>query len=152
MLMFLKLLALGLTAIILIPSGAHFFELAAKIGLGREDYFTVQQIYRGWALFAVPIFAAILANGALFWALRRTDTVAAWSAMASALLIAVTLVIFFIWIFPGNQATDNWTTQPTDWEALRRNWEYGHATNAVIVFIALLLTGRATAVQAVPLT
>ena len=32
---------------------------------------------------------------------------------------------------------------PDNWEALRRKWEYGHAANALIVFAALLATGRA---------
>src|SRR5215207_7522778 len=64
--MFLKLVALGLTALILVPSGGHLFELPGKINLSREAYFTVQQIYAGWAWFAVAIGAAILANGALF--------------------------------------------------------------------------------------
>ncbi len=32
---------------------AHLLELPNKIGLSREDYFTVQAIYRGWALLGV---------------------------------------------------------------------------------------------------
>ena len=32
---------------------------------------------------------------------------------------------------------------PDDWEALRRRWELGHAANALVVFAALLATGRA---------
>ena len=46
----LKILALILTAIILVPSGAHLFELPGKINLDREAYFIVQGIYYGWAL------------------------------------------------------------------------------------------------------
>lgn len=141
--MFLKLLTLALTALILVPSGAHFFELPAKIGMEQADYFTVQAIYAGWALFAIPIFAAIAANGFLSWSLRPLDLAASRWALASALLIGLTLAIFFIWIFPGNQATANWTEAGADWETLRRNWEYGHAANAVITFAALLATGRA---------
>lgn len=142
--MILKLLTLALTALILIPGGAHLFELPAKLRMAESDYFTVQAIYAGWALFAFAIFAAIAANGFLYWSLRRTDRTAARWALASALLIFLTLAIFFIWVFPGNQATANWTSIPANWETLRRNWEYGHAVNAVITFIALLATGRAT--------
>ena len=32
---------------------AHLFELPNKIHLSREDYLTVQQIYRGWALLGI---------------------------------------------------------------------------------------------------
>lgn len=141
--MLLKLVALALTALILIPSGAHLFELPGKIDLDRDAYFTVQGIYAGWAWFAVPIFAAILANGALFLVERRRDPAAARAALLSSALIVLSLIVFFIWVFPGNQATANWTEMPDNWEALRRKWEYGHAANALIVFAALLATGRA---------
>jgi len=141
--MFLKLVALGLTALILVPSGGHLFELPGKINLSREAYFTVQQIYAGWAWFAVAISAAILANGALFVSEHRRDRIAARAALISSALIVVTLVIFFIWVFPANQATSNWTTIPDSWAELRRHWEYGHAANALILFAALLATGRA---------
>ncbi|MBX3571330.1 MAG: DUF1772 domain-containing protein [Mesorhizobium sp.] len=143
--MFLKLTTLALTALIAIPGGAHLFELPGKIGLGQDDYFTVQGIYAGWAWFGVPMIAAILANVALGvseWGLDRTASV---SAFVAASLIAISLGVFFLFVFPGNQATANWTETPENWEALRRSWEYGHAANAVIVFAALLATGRAIA-------
>jgi len=91
----------------------------------------------------VPIGAAILANGALFLAEHRRDRSAARAALISSALIVVTLVNFFVWVFPANQATSNWTTIPDSWAELRRHWEYGHAANALILFAALLATGRA---------
>ena len=144
----LRILALTLTALVLVPNGAHLFELPGKIGLDRESYFIVQGIYAGWALFGVPLLAAILANGALSVALRRRDSAAARWALASAVLIASSLVVFFLWIFPANQATANWTQKPEDWEILRRQWEYSHAVGAGLYFVALsaltlsLLVGR----------
>lgn len=141
--MLLKLTALALTAIILIPSGAHFFELAHKMALDRDDYFTVQGIYAGWAWFAVPIFGAIVAHVALYVRERRRDPSSAGYALIAGSLIVVTLAIFFGFIFPGNQATANWTQMPENWRELRTAWEYGHATNAVILLAAILATGRA---------
>jgi Domain of unknown function (DUF1772) len=140
-----RVLALVLTAIVLVPSGAHLFELPGKIGLDRDAYFVVQGIYAGWALFGMPTFAAILANGALFVALRRREPSAARWALASAVLIVVSLVVFFTWTFPANQATANWTQKTEHWEALRREWEYSHAANAVIVFSAFIATAMAAA-------
>jgi hypothetical protein len=35
--------------------------------------------------------------------------------------------------------TDNWTLQPENWEALRRQWEYSHAVNAGVTFLAFCL-------------
>lgn len=140
----LRYLALVLTAIILIPSGAHFFELPGKIGLDQQSYFIVQGIYAGWALFAVPIFAAIAANVALYFADRRAHPRSAPGALVSAALIVISLGVFFAFVFPANQATVNWTAQPDNWETLRRNWEYGHAAGALLVFGALLATMTAT--------
>jgi hypothetical protein len=59
-------------------------------------------------------------------------------ALASSLLIAANLAIFFVWTFPTNQATNNWTVVPKNWSALRIQWEYSHAANAVVTFAALV--------------
>jgi hypothetical protein len=51
-------------------------------------------------------------------------------------LIAVNLVIFAIWTLPVNRATQNWTIQRDDWQTLRNQWEYSHAANAGVTFLA----------------
>jgi hypothetical protein len=51
--------------------------------------------------------------------------------------MAGTLAIFFAWTYPANQATADWTAIPADWAELRRQWEYSHATNAILTFLAL---------------
>lgn len=140
----LRFLAVVSTAIILVPSAAHLFELPGKIGLDEKAYFTVQGIYAGWSQFGIPIFAAIFLNAALAFAERRRDAAAARWSLASAVLIALSLVTFFTWVFPGNVATKNWTSPTGNWTALRSHWEYGHAAGAVIVFLALLATCMAT--------
>ncbi|WP_274425235.1 DUF1772 domain-containing protein [Chelativorans sp. YIM 93263] len=134
--------ALQLTVIILIalsfvPSGAHLIELPNKITLDREAYFTVQQIYRGWALFGIPLFAA-LSTSLILAVLSRSEGLPFLYASASFILVLVSLITFFTWIFPANQATENWTTIPENWEALRRQWEYTHAVNAVMMLAALV--------------
>lgn len=55
-------LAVILTALALVPSGAHIAELPNKLSLDHDQYFVVQQLYRGWALFGVVIIAALLVN------------------------------------------------------------------------------------------
>jgi hypothetical protein len=132
----LRLLAVLLTALALVPSAAHLFELPNKIGLGREQYFTVQAIYRGWILFAIVVSGALAANASLAIALRARRRPFG-SAAAAALLIAATLAVFFVWTFPANQATADWTVVPEDWAALRVRWEYSHAVNAVLAFGSL---------------
>jgi hypothetical protein len=131
-----QFVAIVLTALVLVPLGAHLFELPNKIGLAAEPYFVVQNIYRGWALFGVAMVAALAANLAAAYLLRGRGAPFAL-ALAAAGGIAATLVVFVIWTLPANVATDNWTTVPADWEALRRQWEYSHAANAAIAFAAL---------------
>ena len=56
--------------------------------------------------------------------------------VAACLLMAATFPVFFIWTYPGNVATQNWTVVPDNWGALRTQWEYSHAANAVLTFAA----------------
>ncbi|WP_428490221.1 hypothetical protein [Rhodopila sp.] len=131
--------AIILTALALVPFGAHLLELHNKIGLDRDHYMTVQSIYRGWALLGVVLIGAALAN--FFLAiLTRDHTAAAMCAALAAILILLGLGIFLRWTYAANQATSNWSVLPNDWRMLRAHWEYSHAANAVLTFIALCLT------------
>lgn len=131
-----QFLAVVLTALALVPGGAHLFALLNKIDLGAEQYFIVQNIYRGWALFGIVLLGALLANLVLALMLLRRGGAAFVLASLAFCCIALTLVVFFIWTYPANQATNNWTTIPDHWEQLRRQWEYSHAANATITFVA----------------
>jgi hypothetical protein len=131
--------ALVFTALGLIASGAHLFALPNKIDLPQDRYFIVQAIYLGWFLNGIIIIAAIIANLAMAYVVREQAPAMAFALLAAGLIIA-TLVIFFIWTFPANQATQNWTVQPSNWMELRRQWEYSHAVNAVVTFAAYCCT------------
>lgn len=130
----IQFLAIILTALTLVPAGAHLFELPNKIHLAETDYFIVQSIYRGWALFGIVLFGALAANLALTMSLRGQGA-AALFALVGFVSIAATLAIFFTFTFPANQATDNWTAVPSNWEQLRWQWEVSHAVNAAITFV-----------------
>ena len=133
---FVQFAAVVLTALALVPGGAHLLELPHKISVLQDHYFVVQGIYRGWALIGIVVIAALASNLVLAY-MQRGRLAASGLALFAALCIAVTLVIFFVWTFPANQATDNWTTIPANWETLRRQWEFSHAVNAVVTFVAL---------------
>jgi hypothetical protein len=132
-----QFLAVVLTALALVPGGAHAFALLNKIDLTAERYFIVQSIYRGWALFGIVLIGAVLADLALTLMLRRRGGAPFILALLGFCGVALTLVIFFVWTYPANQATGNWTTVADNWQQLRRQWEYSHAVNAVITFLAL---------------
>jgi hypothetical protein len=132
----LQFFSIVLTALALVPSGAHLFELPSKISLSQEQYFIVQSVYRGWALFGIVIFAAIGANFVLalmLWRRKRPG----FLSLAAGLILAATLLVFFGWTYPANQATHNWTVVTANWESLRTQWELSHATNAILTFFAL---------------
>ena len=131
-----QFLAIVFTALALVPAGAHLFELPNKIALPQDEYFIVQSIYRGWALFGIVLFGALAANLALATMVRR-QRAPFWLALTALLLVAATLAIFFTWTYPANQATSNWTVAPQNWQELRTQWEYAHAANAVLTFLAL---------------
>lgn len=131
--------ALVAAALALVPSGAHLAALPNKIGLPQVEYFIVQGIYRGWAVLGVLWFAAIILNmllGYLVWA----QPLPSWLAIGAACCLLLALASFFHWTFPANQATQNWTTAPENWNMLRQQWEYSHAANAGIMLVAFCLT------------
>jgi hypothetical protein len=130
-----QFLALVLTALALVPGGAHLFALANKIGLTADQYFIVQNIYRGWSLLGSVLVGALIANLVLVVQLRGQGRPFVL-AVAALLGLALSLVIFFTWTYPANQATNNWTTIPANWEQLRWEWEYSHAANALITLAA----------------
>lgn len=133
----IQFLAVVLTALALVPTGAHLFELPNKIDLPRDAYLTVQGVYAGWAWFGMVDLAALIMNVVLAVRLRRQRRAFSFAVIA-ALCFVVFFTIFFTWTFPANQATANWTTLPDNWSELRQEWEYSHAVNAAVMFIALL--------------
>ena len=135
----IQFLAIILTALALVPSGAHLAALPNnyKMAMAQAAYFIAQQIYAGWALFGIVLFGALAANLAHAIVLCRLGRSFGY-ALASFLLIAANLAIFFVRTFPTNQATNNWTVVPNNWNKLRIQWEYSHAANAMVTFAALV--------------
>lgn len=131
----MRFLAIILTGLALVAPAAHAFELLNKIGLPKEQYFVVQQIYNGWWMAGLLLPMAFLANIGNALALRA-DTTAMMLSLAAAALIALNLTIFVLFTQPANAATQNWTVQADNWETLRVQWEYSHAVNAAVNFLA----------------
>ncbi len=135
-LVILRLVAAMFTTIALGAGLAHLFALPNKISLPRNDYLTVQQIYSGWAFLGVAVIGALLLNAMVAYRVRHQPT-EFHLTLAATTCVALGLVIFFLFTFPANQATRNWTFLPDNWEGLRRQWEYSHAVGAGLNFIAL---------------
>jgi hypothetical protein len=128
--------ALMLTAIVLGAGLAHMFEMLNKFNLARDDYLIVQQIYRGWALVGIPLYLAMIVILLAAWRLRAAGALATWVLGAfGALLLGH--VVFWIWTYPANAATAQWTMLPDGWQSLRRQWEVSHAVGALCSLAAL---------------
>lgn len=127
----LYFLSLLFGALAFVPAGAHLAELPNKMTLSGADYFIVQQIYRGWALFGIVVFGALASTLALTWRLRQVRS-AFTPALIAFLCIAGTQIVFWSLTFPTNRVTDNWTMMPADWASLRAQWEYSHAASAIL--------------------
>ncbi len=130
--------SLLLTSLALGAGLAHLLALPNKIGLPGDEYLTVQQIYRGWALLGIIDIGALISTFVLVFLSRRRPTALVLTAVAF-LGITAALAIFFTFTYPANQQTNNWTVLPANWQGLRRQWEYSHAAGACLYLIALVL-------------
>jgi hypothetical protein len=130
-------LSLLFGALALAPAMAHLLELPNKINLSRDEYLTVQQIYRGWNLLAIVVFGALLSTLALTITMRH-DRKAFLFALTAFLCIVGTQIVFWTYTYPTNQITNNWTVLPENWTALRRQWEYSHAASALLNLLAMI--------------
>lgn len=110
---------------------AHLLALPAKLHLSGEDYLTVQSIYRGWAFLGGFEIGAVLLT--FVWTLQEHDHRQRFTPLFTALsCLVVSLAIFFLFTFPANRATRNWTELPHDWKTVRLHWEYSHAVRALL--------------------
>jgi hypothetical protein len=133
----IRFCSLFFTGLAMSAALAHLFELPNKINLSKDDYLTVQQIYRGWALLGIVVIAALLSTLILAIMVRKEKRIFALTLIA-LLCIVGTQIIFWIFTYPANKQTNNWTMLPANWFELRKQWEYSHAISAVLDMIALI--------------
>jgi len=125
------------TAIAMSFGLAHLFALPNKIGLSKENYLIVQQIYRGWALSGIIIVLALLSTLLLTGMVRMIKREFALTLTALLCMVAAQ-ILFWVFTFPANRITNNWTVLPENWMVLRKQWEYSHAVSAVLAVIAFV--------------
>jgi hypothetical protein len=141
-------LSLLFTALAMPASFAYLYELPNKMRLSAQDYLTVQQIYRGWALLGIVVLGALISTLVLTILVRRAARSAFKLVLTAFLCIVATQIVFWVFTYPVNQITQNWTVLPDNWMQLRTKWEYSHATGAAFnlaAFITLVLATRTTA-------
>ncbi|MGZ8095715.1 MAG: DUF1772 domain-containing protein [Methylosarcina sp.] len=132
-----RFLSILFTAVSMAAGFAHLFELPHKIDLPRDEYLIVQQIYRGWALLGIAVIGALVSTLVLA-VLVRGNYRMFYLTLTATVCIALSLIVFFTFTYPVNQQTVNWTVLPENWQELRRQWEYSHATSAGLYFVAFI--------------
>jgi hypothetical protein len=133
----LRFTSLLFVVLALVPAGAHLCSMISKLRLGHAEYLAAQRAYDGWSLFGIVVFGALILLFALAVRLYRSGE-PYWLTVMAFLCIAGTQAVFWLFTFPANRATDNWTVLPEGWEAIRLQWEYSHAASAILNFIALV--------------
>ena len=83
----LLFVSIVLVAISMMPGWAHVLEMPAKLELSRDQYFAVQQIYRGWAWFGVVIFPALASTLTLALLVRGQTPAYVLSAEETAQIV-----------------------------------------------------------------
>lgn len=124
------------------PALGHALAAANKFALDRDAYFVAQGLYDGWALLGIVVVASIVATVCLVLALRRRGLSLA-GALTALILQIWSQVVFWLFVWPANRATNQWTMAPPDWMALRAQWEYAHLVSALLQFgavVALILS------------
>ena len=86
----LRVAAVVLTALALVPAGAHVLALPNKIDLPQASYFIVQGIYAGWWIGGLAWAVALAANAALALVLRHRGE--PWGAAAMHATNAVVIL------------------------------------------------------------
>ncbi|MBD0331154.1 MAG: DUF1772 domain-containing protein [Chitinophagaceae bacterium] len=109
---------------------AHLLEMPEKLKMNNESYQIVQSIYRGWAWLGIFELGAIVLTGT--WAVFRWKSRQHFPHIIIAFACFVlSILIFFLYTYPTNAATNNWTTLPDNWEQLKYKWEFSHAGRAI---------------------
>ena len=128
-------LSLFFTALALCPYVAHLMSFQNKMEMSREEYFIAQQVFNGWSYSSILILLSFFSTIALSILAKDHDRVLRFS-LGAAFCIGMSLMVFFVFTFPANQITENWTLQPQSWQDLRIQWEYSHAFNAILYMAA----------------
>jgi branched-subunit amino acid ABC-type transport system permease component len=128
-------ISLFFTALALCPYVAHLMAFPNKMEMTKEEYFIAQQVYSGWSYSSILILLSFVSTIVLSILAKDHDRVLRFS-LGSVFCIGMSLMVFFVFTFPANQFTRNWTFLTQSWEDLRIQWEYSHAFNAVLYIAA----------------
>lgn len=128
-----------LTALSFSAAFAHLLEMPAKLTYdGALWLYLLQTLYPTFGkISGVCEIGAVVAALVLVVAIRKRPRPFRWTLLAASCLVA-THAIFWIWVAPVNAALVPLSpeTLPADWTRLRDQWEYAHASRAILQLVA----------------
>lgn len=151
----LRFLTIMLTALSLSAAFAHLLEMPAKLTYdGALWLYLLQTLYPTFGkISGVCEIGAVVAALVLVAAIRKHPRAFRWTLLAASCLVA-THAIFWIWVAPVNAALVPLSpeTLPADWTRLRDQWEYAHASRAILQIVALAALVISVLVELPPAT
>lgn len=136
----LRFITIMLTAFSLSAAFAHLLEMPAKLTYdGALWLYLLQTLYPTFGrVSGICEIGAVVAALVLVVAHRKGTPAFRWTLLGASCLVA-THAIFWIWIAPVNAALVPLSpeTLPSDWERLRDQWEFAHASRAILQIVAL---------------
>jgi uncharacterized membrane protein len=136
----LRFLTIMLTALSMSAAFAHLLEMPGKLKYDGAMWLNLlQTLYPTFGkVSGICEIGAVVAALVLVISVRKHFKVFRWALLGASCLV-VTHAIFWIWVAPVNAALVPLTpaTLPANWEQLRDQWEFGHASRAVLQIVAL---------------
>jgi Domain of unknown function (DUF1772) len=135
-----RFITILLTALSMGLSFCHLLELPPKMLFDGQLWVTMTTrglYYLFGTVGAVIEVGSILTAILLVFLVRGRGLVFSLTS-GGATLLALALVIWFIFIAPVNAELAKWTATsfPSDWARYRNQWEYTHAVNAILKVVA----------------
>jgi hypothetical protein len=129
-----------LTALSMSAAFAHLLEMPAKLTYDGALWLNLlQTLYPTFGqVSGICEIGAVVAAVVLAAAVRKRPVTFRWTLLAATCLVA-THAIFWIWVAPVNDALVPLSpeTLPSDWTRLRDQWEFAHASRAILQIVAL---------------
>jgi hypothetical protein len=135
-----RFLTLMLVALSLAPAFAHLLEMPAKMTYeGSLWVVLLQTLYVQFGTIGAAFeVGAVITSLTLVFMLRHQPATLIWAAIGASCMV-VAHAVFWIWVYPVNVALVPASPGdlPPHWQSLRNQWEYAHATRAVLQVVAL---------------
>jgi len=152
-----SLVTLTLAALSLGPSFAHVLEAPPRLTVWSPQLWREATVFNGqfelFALIGGPLDVSAIVTTAVLAFLLRGDRSRFRFALAGLVLFALSLAVWFGWVWPANSVLATWQPGPIpeSFVAIRNRWETGHMAVAAVKLIGFVATALAVTIPARPL-